>query len=525
MIPSRPDPLSETSWRSRRWLILILTLMAWILATTAIQRPSYWIDEKISMDIAAADSLTGVIQNVAKGERRPPAYHLGLWAITSLSGSDERIGRLYSAMWAVLFVPAVFQLARHFGRMRAGVIAAILAACSSLLMSYGQIIRYYTMVAALSTLSFATFLTLTRASCRRTPPVYLYGRFLFVTALLIASDFPAYGVLAAQNVLIGLMLARKSTRTSTLHLLLRGWVITQTVLVAIILSWMPIALQQGARDLGAADLANSFPGAILRVTYPFYAWLIGENVFPWSPIAIIAMGASIAALLLGLIAMARQRDGAFVTWVIAFLAPFTLSQYLLSTVANDSPFVNAAARTMSVFGLLLTLVACGINSIRRTDLSVGLAGVLVAGNVFGLANYYNARDTINPIYSTPAREAAQWLYANYRAGDIVIAESDTMVQHYLPREIAGETLSPDQSDAVRERMRANPLSHVWLVTLGRDRTRNATSETLAAAIESRLPNRKRIGFAEQDALYRLLKTRLLGREAYQNRLVIDRFSP
>jgi uncharacterized membrane protein len=525
MNPSIITESNVSHWRRQHWLIVLMVLAAWVLVTAAIQRPSYWIDEKISMDIASADSFAGVIQNVADGERRPPAYHLGLWAITTLGGQHERVGRLYSAMWVVLFVPAAFQLARHFGGIRAGVIAATLAASSSLLMSYGQIIRYYTMVATLAALSYATFFALARSDPRRAPSASAFVRYLIPTVLLIACDFPAYGVLAAQNALVFLLLARKRTRTRVIQLLLPRWVFTQGVLAAVILVWMPVVLHQRERDFGAADLSNSIAGALLRLAYPFYAWFSGENLFPWSPVAILVIIASCLAAVLGLTALARLRKSKLTTWLIAFLIPFTLSQYLLSTVASDSPFVNAAARSMSVMGLLLALVACGIAAIRRQVIRMSVVVVIVAGNLIGLVNYYNARDTINPIYSTPAREAAQWLSANYKTGDIVITESDTMVATYLPQEIANKSFTPDQHDAVLEYARANPRSRVWLVTLGRDRTRNETSENLAIALENLLPNRVRSGFAEQDALYRALKSRLLSREVYRYRLSIDRFAP
>lgn len=511
-------------WRRQHWLAVLLTLLAWLLVTAAIQRPSLWIDEKISLEIASANSFAGVIQNVADGERRPPAYHLGLWAITTLGGQHERIGRLYSAMWAVLFVPAVFVLAHRFGGVRAGVIAAVLAACSSLLMSYGQIIRYYTMVATLAALSYAAFFALARSDLARRPAFSAFARYLLPTLLLITCDFPAYGVLAAQNALVLFMLVRKRTRPFTRRLL-PGWVIAQGVLVIFILAWMPVVLQQRERDFGAADLSNSLAGAMLRVVYPFYAWFAGENLFPWSPIAVLVIIAAGLAMVLGLIALARRRENGLITWLIAFLIPFALSQYLLGTVANDSPFVNAAARSMSVMGLLFALAACGIAAIRRPALQVAFVGVIAAGNLVGLMNYYNARDTINPIYSTPAREAAQWLSENFREGDLIVNEADTLVNEYLPAALADHTLTPDALDAVLNHIRVNPESRVWLVTLGRDRTRITVDENVATALQSSLPNRELTGFAEQDPLYRTVKSRILGREAYPYRLSIEKFSP
>ena len=147
------------------------------------------------MDAATAATPQQVIANVIQMERRPPAYHLGLWLWLELTGGSERMARLYSAFWLILLVPATYQLARCFGDERSASWAALLAATAPALISYGQIIRYYSMVAALSALSFALFWRLMQQ------PRKPWIAYTLVTLGLLYCDYPAFGVVAAQNML------------------------------------------------------------------------------------------------------------------------------------------------------------------------------------------------------------------------------------------------------------------------------------------------------------------------------------
>src|SRR5512141_484742 len=138
---------NQQTWLFYHWLVLLATFLCALLVVVDIQRPSYWLDEKISVDIASPATPQQVIANVIDGERRPPAYHLSLWLWSRLLGMNERTARLHSALWAIMFVPAVYQLAQRFTSRKAAVFAAVISAIAPVTISYGQTIRYYSMVA------------------------------------------------------------------------------------------------------------------------------------------------------------------------------------------------------------------------------------------------------------------------------------------------------------------------------------------------------------------------------------------
>jgi uncharacterized membrane protein len=503
--------VSPRTWSRAAWLVVLLTGLAAVLLLIEIQRPSYWIDEKISVDAATGDTLPQIVANVIEMERRPPAYHLGLWAWLKLTASSERMARLYSAFWIILLVPATYQLARGLADERSAVFVALLAATAPVLINYGQIIRYYSMVAALSALSFALFW---RIMQRPRKPWITYA---IVTLALLYCDYPALGVVAAQNVLAVLW-----WRNQTQHPRWK-WFGAQAVLAVMVLLWVPVVLLQGTRDFGAADLSNSVLGSMLKAAYPFYAWMMGENIFPWSPLAII--GFIIAGLLAlrGLVALWRRQQ--LIGWLIAFGLPFIVSQALLNTAATDSPFVNAPERSMACAALLLVAMGIGLGALKsRWLIGAALIGLLVP-HALSAINYYRGVDFINTVYATPAREVAAAIVAQAQPDDVVVTEGDSMIEFYLPAAYQATHFTPQHQAEIQAYLTAHPQSAVWQATLGRDRTRN----DVAAQLSETLQHSRRLcattGFAQQDPIYRQVKARLIGREAYQYRVTLQEFCP
>ncbi|MCL4504771.1 MAG: glycosyltransferase family 39 protein [Chloroflexi bacterium] len=488
-------------------IVTFLTLISAILVVIDIQRPSYWIDENVSVVIASPPNPLQVVNNVIEGERRPPGYHLFLWVWTRLTGVSERMARLHSALWSIILVPITYQLARRFTKRKSALLAAAFAAVAPIMISYGQTIRYYTMVASISALSYTLFIDVIHKPKAKKP----WGAYFIVTLILLYLDYPAYGVLIAQNILA--LWEWFNKRSAPSNHPRWGWVGVQAILLLSVGLWIPVVINQSGRDFGAADLSYTLVGGLLRIAYPFYAWIVGETVFPWSIPGLI--GAVIGGFLLmyGVIQLQTHKRW---MWIVAFVIPFAMSQALLSTIAADSPFVNAPARSMACAALVFVGLGIGIGSIRRNSLlGVILVGLLISHFV-ALQHYYRGVEFINTIYNTPAREVAMRITSEAKSGDIVITESDSMVDLYLPQEIA--SFHPDETGKIARYLQDHPRVGIWQVVMGRDRTRNNISADLRQWLSSFESLRSVQGFAEQDAVYRALKSRLIGREAYQYRL-------
>jgi uncharacterized membrane protein len=497
------------------WFVVVATAILAARLIITLHLPNLWIDEKIVIDATAAPNAQTALTQALDSERRPPLFNLMMWGWRQLAGDGEWQIRLLPALFAALFVPAVYALTRRlFGRRAAG-FAAALCAMHPLLLSYGQIVRYYTFVAALAALSYAAFLGIRRGRATRRDWVVHFA----ATSGLLLSDYPAYAVLLAQNLLVLAALLRRS------RIPLRGWLISHAVWLVVCVPIAATALLQSARDFGAAELSTGLLGHVLKVVYAGFAWSIGEYLFPWRVAAALGLAASVALLVTGLFAR-RSPAGRGPVWMaVTMLAvPLAVSLALLATVARDSPFVNSAARTMSAFAPFIAICAHGAARLPARAATLLVAGLLVAQFQSGLQHDLRL-DTLNPIYTTPAREAAQFIAARVKPGDIVVTESDALVERYLPPSLRARHFDVSRAEEALGVLVRTPDAGVWFVQLGRDRTRNDSTAALIARTTELRPLVQTTGLAEQDATYRQVKERLLNRPAYAHRLTITQLGP
>jgi uncharacterized membrane protein len=497
------------------WLVVLATAILAARLLFTLHLPNLWIDEQIVVDATTAPNAQSALTQALESERRPPLFNLLMWGWRQMAGEAEWQIRLLPALFAVLFVPAVYALTRRlFGRRAAG-FAVLLCAIHPLLLSYGQIIRYYTFVAALAALSNAAFLNVLRGRATRRDWIVHF----IATSGLLLSDYPAYAVLLAQNLLVGVALLRRS------RFPLRGWAVSHAVWLVVCVPIAATALLQSARDFGVAELSTGLLGHVLKIAYAGFAWSIGEYLFPWRVAALLGLAASVALLATGLFSRRAPAGRAPVWMAVTMLAvPLAVSLVLLATVARDSPFVNSAARTMSAFAPFIAICAYGAARLPVRAAALLAAALLVAQVQSGIQHDLRM-DTLNPIYTTPAREAAQFIARHAQPGDLVVTESDSLVERYLPPDVRARHFDVSQAAEVLSILDRTPDAGVWFVQLGRDRTRNdATAALITKSAELRTLV-ETTGLAEQDPVYRQVKERLLNRAAYAYRLTITQLGP
>nr|MBA3530817.1 hypothetical protein [Ardenticatenales bacterium] len=276
------------------------------------------------------------------------------------------------------------------------------------------------------------------------------------------------------------------------------------------------AADQSGRDLTASDLATSPVGIALKLAYPWYAYLLGETLFPWSPWAwagLVAVAGALWAL--------RRPSRPLLLLVASAVGPLLAIVALLTLVATDLPFVNVASRAIVAAPLVLLLVAIGLTRLTMPLRAVAAATFLLAATV-SMVNLYRGESYINPIYAVPAREIAALVDSEAAPGALVVADIDTLLHRYL---LTRSVLATDDPAAV-ERLRTD-APEVWLLTFGRDRTRVlAPDRALREALETNGWRQVATwSFVEQDATYRRLKSRLFGREAYAAKATLEHWLP
>jgi len=363
--------ISGTQGRwSRAWILLVV-LLAFGLRLYAIDRQDIWGDEAFSIWLSS-QPLGQVVAGGA--DTHPPLYPFALYVWLHLAGSTPLAVRALSALIGTLTVPVVFVLGRRaFGRP-VGLLAALLAAVSPVLVYYAQETRMYGLVTLLAA-----------------APVYWAARILegerprgawlayFLATLAAAyTHYYAFFVVLAENLVAILILLRHRRRPT-----LARWLAVQAGLALAYVPW--IALQTGFLSGKAStrfeewDLSTA--GRIAGETLAaFGGGLAVPAAVAWA-IGILYL----LALVAGLPALLRQRRPApwlivaylvlplVLAWVVNPIMPFFYARYLLLIAP--------------AFYLLAAWGALAWGHLWR-PLAIASALLLVVAGAYGLRAYY-----------------------------------------------------------------------------------------------------------------------------------------
>ncbi len=482
--------------RERRAISLAILLLAFALWCGRLNRPSFWIDEQIAAEIAGEPDVKSVWQSVARRERRPPGYHLLLFAWRHAAGDTDFALRYPSAAAGVLALAVTMRLARRWVGRRAALRCGILTAGSAFLALYVPMARYYSLAWLLAA---SSWLTLERwlAESRT------WWAYATTTLALMYTDPAVIPVLIGQG--IRLHAGRREQR--------RAWAFTVLALGLATFPWWHILRRQASRDLLRADLSGTITGILLRLSTPWYVWTVGEATLPWQGIAWLGL---LAGGLLTMTVLKRPLSRAVLA--LGVLVPLGFTIGLTEVVAPDITFLNTASRALYAAPALYLVWGAGLMRLRR-PLRLTLAAALIVTNLVGLVHLWTGRDLLNPIYAVPSREIAAQVAESAHPGDLFLADRDTVVQRYWPATHPVpllESRSPQALQALRTRP-----SHVWLFTLNRDRTRPLAPREAIQQLERTYRRVAEWKYVPLDPTYRKVKARLLRRPAYTHKAVLS----
>jgi hypothetical protein len=207
--------------------------------------------------------------------------------------------------------------------------------------------------------------------------------------------------------------------------------------------------------------------------------------------------------------------------------PLAFTIFLLSTFATDITFLNVASRTALAAPYFYIFLAGGLARPDRSwkTCQVLAVALLAVAWTMGLANLYTGRQYHNPIYAVPMRQIVQQVVADSRPGDVVVADPDSIFDHYLARTGGGTTesaltlLSSVEADTLPG-LQAAPPPRLWLVTLGRDRTRAMEPTDLLSWLAGNYRLAESRGYVPQDPLYQRFKQLLLHRPDYDYKALV-----
>jgi hypothetical protein len=387
--------------------VLVGVALAVALAVALLVRvpalpPSLWLDEVWSMrqaDLAPADLL----RSLRTEDAHPPLYYLALKVWSSMGRSEAWLRGL-SLLASLLHLGVLFALGRAMGGPRAGALALLLGAASSVLARQAVEVRSF---ALFDLLASAAWLSLVQAI--RTGRARWWVGLTAFTALALYTFYYAVHVGVA---LAAFLLAAGPTRRQVV-----AFGLAMLAAGLAFLPWLPTVRAQMRDVVAPATAAGSAPldvgaGALAHLVVHDHVLKLGpwgQGPVPWAVLAIAAL--AVLARGAGRLAPADPASPAERRWLraILWMSAAFLALVLLAGLAGG--YVRA------IYASFLAgawCVATGLWLARRPP--VLLAALLVA--MVGLGGAYATREAV-------LRETEDWrgatrlLEAEARPGDVV----------------------------------------------------------------------------------------------------------
>jgi len=392
--------------------------------------PDFWLDESITAG------------HIAKPEYihwdafHPPSYYWLLMHWSDILGSGDAALRSFSVLWALLAVVLVWLLASRLLRPPSDLLALWLFVLSPLGLLYLRTARYFAMTTALFLL--VAYLLLLAATKGRWRHYILLG--LSAAALLWAN------YVAALLVVPGYLMLLYTTRHTQRGYLPR-WLISAALPIMALCPLVTKLLHSVSAVSGihqAAHLQGTLYGLGIKLGLPVYAAIVGENTDPWRFYITVPVFLAGAILLVAGVIGARsdRHPGWWLklwTWPAAIIAV----ALVFSTAARSEPIVRVTSVAIFALPFAYILIARGAQALRAPLLAILLVGLVFAGNLYGIHNYFAGQQFLNPACNVPWRSVVGMIKARWQPDDLVIecydasfrrywADDTTMIEYRLP---------------------------------------------------------------------------------------------
>lgn len=147
--------------KNEYFIISILTITAFLIRLLNIDKVSgMWFDEMSTFIFASKHFPDGILKNLVNHDAHMPLYYLCLNLWMKLFGNSDVILRLFSVLFGMLTIPALYLLGKTYRSKELGYLVAVLGCISPVLIYYSQEVRFYSAVIFLSVISLILFLKL-----------------------------------------------------------------------------------------------------------------------------------------------------------------------------------------------------------------------------------------------------------------------------------------------------------------------------------------------------------------------------
>lgn len=429
--------------RDTSWIPLgLILILGGVLLFANLDLYDIWGDEALTFP--KGNNVGEVIEytKLVGGTVHPPIYSLLQFSwMKVIAGWDTALNRSLYAFFGLLSLLLVYLLGRELFNRNVAIAATLLCALSPFLVQYSRMVRYYSLTTLLALLTIWFFFR-----CKRTGRWSDWGLFTLSGALFIYEDYLAVFVLFFMY--LYLFINFKAYRDRLVKLLLSA-----AVIFILFLPWLPIVMSQvgggydpypehlekvlvespriAQKEVGIRGIAFN---SALKMGFLGYVFTLGETTYFWRWWITIPAVLSFAALFI-LAIVRRSKPGEGNAGPLAFLFLCTL---LVTVVLSEiygifgSRMFQFPSKVMFLSPLFLLLVARGWTAIRSRTVQIIAAVLILAGNAYGLNNYYSGRQFLNPKFLAPWGQIQSDIEAAAEPQDLILTDEEAFA-HQLKK--------------------------------------------------------------------------------------------
>jgi uncharacterized membrane protein len=397
----------ELSKKQAVYILIVILFLGSLLRLYNLTGESFWLDEgTTALTIKKYDALE-IFENVKEyGQILPdyysfgkyaydedlPSYYMILKSWTRIFGISDFSLRLFSAVFGILSIVAVFLLIRYIFDDKVGLLTAFLASINLSLIWHSQEARQYIFLLFLSLLSLIFLLRALREGGKR----HLIG-LLIVNIIIIFSHFPwlIFILFEGLYALYVIYMSHNERKFRKLHKLV------VIVFVVIALLYLPIISRaifsesQYVRTFGRPGIEEvaKFTVSLSTWLYPsismrdkIYSRSFDFSVFEWALVITVFASALLygGLFLFGLIKLYGKKGVFVVSW---FFFPFLFA--LLLSLIHPTITVFMVRQLIYIIPAYLAIVSFGCLSSRYSKILI--VGIVIL-TALPLYAYYSNVD-------------------------------------------------------------------------------------------------------------------------------------
>ncbi|MCX6639542.1 MAG: glycosyltransferase family 39 protein [bacterium] len=368
----------------------------------------------------------------------PPLYNfLHYFWQHGFAGNDVVRNRFLYALFGFVNLLLVYRLGSRFLSKQSALFATLLCATSPFLVMYSRMLRWYPLSVTLMLLTILLFERYRRSG--------RWSDWIFFTlngTILIYSDY--LGLVLLGSLYLYLFLHPKSSAAP-----IKRWLLAGLVMFILFLPWLPVLLDQIGREYDVypevaqkATLENPrmaqkqfglrgmIFNSVQKVGFLAYTFTLGETTYPWRLVTSIPV--LLAFLLLFLILVFKMRGPTENNTRFLFFV-FTLSLIVLIVLSEvhrnfSSRTFQLPSKIMFLLPLFLLLIAQGWQKLNRKTLQVALGAIIIGVNCYGLNNYFQGQQFLNPKYLVPWRQIQHDIEDRAQSSDLVVTDEEAFLK-------------------------------------------------------------------------------------------------